>query len=175
MVFKLITFVFLSLFFMSTMHPINAEIDLSRFQKNRLMFTVEWKTYSLPNNERISLYGAKRRRFVTEQLYWGEAGYGALTGKRSGYLEGGIFTGYQDYFLESMFYDARLFFGAGGGGAAPQGGGMIIHGTFGIGMPIQKDIHLTAEIGYIKFLNGEIESPTIALNLNYSFWEIEKK
>jgi hypothetical protein len=168
-------FFMLVLFLLSRFDGSLSAINLKDYQKNKLTYTVEWKTYSLPNDEQISLYGAKRRRFVTDQFYWGEAGYGALSGKRSGYLEGGVFAGYQDYFSPEFLYDARIFFGAGGGGSAPQGGGMIVHGTFGIGMPLQQDLHVTAEVGYIKFLNGEIESPTLGINLNYSFWEIERK
>ena len=31
---------------------------------------------------------------INDKLYWGEAGYGSLLGKRGGYLEGGVIVGF---------------------------------------------------------------------------------
>jgi hypothetical protein len=42
-------------------------------QKSRGQWTLEGKTFRLADGEMISLYGVTRRRFITEQWYWGEA------------------------------------------------------------------------------------------------------
>ena len=139
-------------------------------EKRSIVFEV--KTYNLPSNENIVLYGAKNKRYINDKLYWGEAGYGSLLGKRGGYLEGGVIIGYQNL-KERMFnLDYRLFMGAGGGGAAPQGGGFIIHPTIGLGSAISSKWTISLELGYIKFLNGDIESPTIAISINRNYWNL---
>ena len=62
--------------------------------------------------------------------------------------------------------------GAGGGGSAPQGGGLIINPTLGVSYTLSSKWLLSLEIGYIKFLNGDIESPTIAININRHYWNL---
>ena len=144
-----------------------------KLKKQLQIITTEWKTYRISPSESISLYGAKRRKFISSSLYWGEAGYGALTGIRSGYLEGGVFLGYMyapqlfDSITERLFVDYRVFMGAGGGGDAPQGGGLIIHPTIGLGTTLSYKTRVFLEIGYMHFLNGNISSPTIAININF--------
>ncbi len=141
--------------------------------KFKMMYTAEWKTYSLSETEPISLYGAKRRYFLTPEWYWGEAGYGAVSGKRSGYLEGGVITGFLGSFFDNWVIDCRFFIGAGGGGSAPQGGGFLIHPTIGIGWQWTPSLSALVEWGYIRFLNGNISSWTMAVTINLSFWEVE--
>lgn len=135
--------------------------------------TCEVKTYTILGLERIYLFGAKERKFITPNFYWGEAGYGAISGKRSGYLEGGIICGYQSEILKNWLVDFRLFTGAGGGGSAPQGGGLIVNPTLGVGYRFTPQHTFFLEIGYIRFLNGDIESITFAMNLNQAFWRLQ--
>lgn len=164
--------VFLS-FLSSLCYGISTEsVEISRLRKNRHVLTVEWKTYRISDTEEISLYGAKERKFFTENWYWGEAGYGALTGKRAGYLEGGIFIGYQTRSDFPVEVDFRLFAGAGGGGAAPQGGGLIVHPTVGIGWDLNSMVSVFVEAGYMHFLNGNISSPSIGFNINMNYWNL---
>ena len=68
-------------------------INDSSLEKFKSVITTEFKGYNISSTETIQLYGAKHRKFITNNWYWGEAGYGALFGKRSGYLEGGVFIG----------------------------------------------------------------------------------
>ena len=98
--------------------------EQAQLEKFRSVITTEFKGYDISNTESIQLYGAKHRKFINQNLYWGEAGYGALFGKRSGYLEGGVFVGHMGKGPMNTIFDVRLFSGAGGGGAAPQGGGI---------------------------------------------------
>jgi len=138
--------------------------------KQKQVLTLEWKTYELENNEVIALYGGKSRKFLTDTIYWGEAGYGALSGKRSGYLEGGVFLGNLQT-VGPCLLDSRLFFGAGGGGGATKDG-MLIHATVGIGAHVNTSFFSVFELGYLKFIQGNIESITMGFTINRLFWKL---
>jgi hypothetical protein len=144
-------------------------------EKNRSIITTEFKGYQISSSEDILLYGAKHRKFITDTWYWGEAGYGALFGKRSGYLEGGVIVGNMQTGPGDTILDLRLFTGAGGGGSAPQGGGFIIHPTIGIGKNITHEWFLMTEIGYMHFVNGDISSLSVAVSLNMNMWTLHAK
>jgi len=136
------------------------------------MLSFNIKAYSLGNNEPIALYGAKLRHFISPSIYWGKAGFGAIYGKRSGYLEGGIISGI--YHKTSDFIlDARLFAGAGGGGGAPQGGGFIINPSIGLGIPLTKQMDALIEYGYLWFVNGNIQSHTLECVINFHYLDYE--
>ena len=144
--------------------------------KQRQIITTEFKGYDISSSERIHLYGAKRRKFINETTYWGEAGYGALFGKRSGYLEGGIIVGkLMDGPFKNSLFDIRFFTGAGGGGSAPQGGGFIVHPTIGLGQRINWQLFYMIEVGYMHFVNGDISSPSIAIAINMDTWKLTER
>lgn len=148
----------------------SAKLEALRVEKHRLIYTLEFQRYNISADEPISLFGAKRRRFFTPTWYWGEAGYGALLGKRSGYIEGGLIFGYQTEISPRVLVDLRVFGGAGGGGSAPQGGGLIVQPTLGLGMRLTAGVSLFGELGYMHFVNGNISSPSFAFNLNLNSW-----
>ena len=149
--------------------------ELSSIQKFRSVITTEFKGYTISSTETIQLYGAKHRKFITKETYWGEAGYGALVGKRSGYLEGGIFIGHLRNGPWKSLIDFRLFTGAGGGGSAPQGGGFIVHPTIGIGVNLSSSLFLMTELGYMHFVNGDISSISLGISLNLNTWRLKRK
>ena len=113
--------------------------------------------------------------FLSQSTYWGEAGYGALFGKRSGYLEGGIFIGHMTNGPGRTIIDYRLFTGAGGGGSAPQGGGFIIHPTIGIGKKLSSTLFVMSEIGYMHFINGDISSISLGISVNMNMWRLKER
>jgi len=130
------------------------------------------ETYQISSAEKIVLYGAKDRKWIAPSWYWGEAGYGAIGGKRSGYIEGGIMLGHQSSFAPNLLYDLRIFFGAGGGGSAPQGGGMIIQPTMGLGIELSSQVNMFLELGYMHFINGNISSPSVGFTINFNQWAL---
>lgn len=143
-------------------------------EKFHSVITTEFKQYAISSTEVIQLYGAKHRKYVNDSLYWGEAGYGALFGQRSGYLEGGVFIGkFVDGPMHTML-DFRLFTGAGGGGSAPQGGGFIIHPTIGIGIPLTNQWFFMTELGYMHFINGDISSVSVGVSFNMNMWRLQE-
>ena len=152
----------------------SSDLPPLQLDKFRHVITTEFKGYQISSSERIELYGAKHRKFLNNTLYWGEAGYGALFGKRSGYLEGGIFLG-QLLPVNNWLVDWRIFTGAGGGGSAPQGGGFIIHPTFGIGKAINHRLFFMLEVGYMHFVNGDISSLTIGTSINMNMWHVTER
>jgi hypothetical protein len=153
----------------STLFAVNAGIELEKIRK---IYSFEVKTYGISADESIVLYGAKERKFLTDKIYGGEAGYGAISGKRSGYLEGGLILGYQSNIFSNVLVDARLFAGAGGGGSAPQGGGLIMNPTLGLGMPLLSGGTFFIEVGYMHFLNGDISSPSVACSWSWNSWRL---
>jgi len=146
-----------------------------QLEKFRSVITTEFKGYNISDTESIQLYGAKYRKFINENLYWGEAGYGALFGERSGYLEGGVFIGRFFNTPNDLLIDIRFFTGAGGGGSAPQGGGFIIHPTIGIGKSMSNSVFFMVELGYMLFVNGDIESFSLGVSLNLNSWKLKQR
>ena len=159
---------------MFTLNTAIAGTPLS-LEKFRSVITTEFKGYDISRTERIQLYGAKHRKFLSTHWYWGEAGYGALFGKRSGYLEGGVFVGHMGKGPMNTIFDVRLFSGAGGGGAAPQGGGFIVHPTIGIGKSLNSSLFIMTEIGYMHFVNGDISSLSIGISVNMNMWQLKER
>ena len=148
--------------------------SFEKIMKQKHSWVMEVKRYHISDIEPITLFGGKEKKFFNENWYWGEAGYGAISGKRGGYLEGGIIFGRMQTF-KAIVTDIRFFTGAGGGSSAPQGGGFIMNPTIGVGFKTSKKISIMIELGYIKFLNGNIESPTVGLNMHYDIWNIFSK
>jgi hypothetical protein len=145
-------------------------VESSKLFKSHNQYSLEYKQYTI-SNECMQLVGGKRRRFLDPNWYWGEAGYGSLFGKRSGYLEGGIMGGYQHEISHQFIADYRLFIGAGGGGSFFEGNGCIVNPTMGLGIKINPQYNFFVEVGYIKFISG-IEGVTFALNISMNYWEL---
>lgn len=145
-------------------------IELDSVKKLFSIISIEAKSYNIYSNESIQLFGAKAKNFVSDNFYWGPAGFAAISGKRSGYLEGGLILGFQ--FGEKLILDCQLFSGAGGGGAAPQGGGLIINPSLGLSYYLNNNLSIGTNIGYIHFLNGDISSITFGLNIGLNIWNI---
>lgn len=45
-------------------------LDISNLEKFRSVITTEFKGYDISSTEHIQLYGAKHRKFITNQWYW---------------------------------------------------------------------------------------------------------
>ncbi len=126
-------------------------------------FRAHIRAYQITGTEWISLYGAEERALLGNGWYVGKAGSGAILGKRSGFLEGGIVAGIQKELAPGWSLDIGFFVGAGGGGGAPQGGGLIANPRAGLG--IRSGLGTTwLELGYLSFLNGHIASPTFSVS-----------
>ncbi|MFA5878711.1 MAG: hypothetical protein WC860_00900 [Candidatus Margulisiibacteriota bacterium] len=164
---KILLLIFLSFFLFQNRA---AAIELNNIKKLFSIISVEYKNYNIYVDESISLFGAKLKSFVNSNFYWGPAGFAAISGKRAGYLEGGLILGYQ--FGDKIVFGAELFSGAGGGGSAPQGGGLIINPNCSLNYYFSNDLSIGANIGYIQFLNGKIASLTLGFNIGLNIWNV---
>ena len=153
--------------------PAGAASFRSPVYKSKGEWGIEGKYFQLSDEESISMYGVQRRRFLTDHWYWGEAGYGALTGRRGGYFEGGGAVGYQRDLFHACMIETRLFSGAGGGGGVQEGGGWILRPTVGLGVAWNSRFQTLLESGYTRFLNGNIRGWTGGIAVNYVFWDLQ--
>ncbi len=168
-----VTIGFFSLSALSWETPAARPIAESQIIKTPSEILIGVKQYKIMDTEYIGLYGARHKNFLTENLYWGEFGYGALSGKRSGYLEGGLMMGtHLPVFFGYFEPECLIFFGAGGGGSAPQGGGLLVNPVFAVSMPINERFEIGAEVGYIHFINGDISSITFGVSGTLNFLEL---
>lgn len=141
-------------------------------QKNRYSLAVGVDHYKISSQEEISLYGARTKKWLNRNWYWGETGLGAISGKRSGFIEGGISVGYQTSLNEQLTFDLGLFWGAGGGGDAPQGGGMIIQPALSVAYMLTPSVSWGMSLGYLHFMNGHISSPSLGFFISQDSWSL---
>lgn len=152
----------------------HAAYNLSNFRKTPSTMGVEVKAITYSDDESLVMYGVRRKRFVDENWYWGEAGYGAISGSRSGYIEGGLNAGYQTQLNKKFFADMALFFGAGGGGRDQdaEGQGFILYPSLALGTRINESLSGLLHMGYFTYVNGDLNGTWIGLNLTYKFWSL---
>ena len=157
-------FLFLLLFFQSSL--------LHSLSKKEHELSLCIKRYTLPENESISLYGAEHVHNPKSRFFWGEFGYGAIGGKRSGYLEGGLLSGVSLFSTERARTELVLLSGAGGGGSAPQGGGLFVNPHARFTLTLNSGHRVQFALGYLRFLNGEIESICYSVGYQFSYWDL---
>ncbi|MBA3847909.1 MAG: hypothetical protein H0X45_14870, partial [Planctomycetes bacterium] len=97
-------------------------------------------------------------------LYLGVGGFGAVAGERGGFFTLGGALGWRATWQRFEF-DLGGFAGGGGGGDAEQGGGLMLRPHAGIGFNAWRDWWLRAEVAYVAFPDGDIESTGVALGV----------
>jgi hypothetical protein len=150
-----------------------SEVPSQPLQKSRGQWAVEGRYFRLSKQESISLYGVRRRRFLNENWFWGEAGAGALTGNHGGYFEGGGTVGYQIPLFSAGIAEAHVFSGAGGGGNVREGDGWLFRPALALGYAAGSRFNTVAEVGYARFINSGIRGWTTGITFSYSFWELQ--
>lgn len=150
--------------------PIQAETPLPRLQKSLQLMSLQLKQYEVTPGESVQLFGGAIRQFLTPNWLFGAEGAGVVTGKRSGYLEGGVSVGYFQLLTDTVWCQAQLLVGAGGGGSAAQGGGFVVNPKVGLGLALTKGMILGGNVGYVRFLNGRIESLTVDVTVSFYNW-----
>ncbi|MFC1752143.1 hypothetical protein ACFL96_01935 [Thermoproteota archaeon] len=158
---------FFVLVFLSCNSLYPAELRLEKYHQG---LYAGFKAYNISSDEQIGLVGVKLKHNINKYLYWGEFGYGAVAGKRGGFLEGGLLVGLSTVVSKAFSLGISVMAGAGGGGSAPQGGGLIVNPAITAGWRMSNKDSITIDIGYIWFLNGNIESITVGIHYQLNYW-----
>ncbi len=112
--------------------------------------------------------------YQLSNFYYGIGFLGAAEGKRGGFFTFGYQLGMKYYILNRFFLQPELYIGAGGGGGAPQGGGLMIREALSVNYNI-NNFDVGAGYSYVNFLNGNIKSSQVFMNINaYNFENILK-
>ena len=151
---------------------ISISLSLPKLTKEKISETLIYETYNVNQDESIGVLGFSYHRHLNDKLYWGGSGYGAVTGGRGGYFIGGFTLGYIAPILKEVFIDSNVFIGGGGGHGAPQGGGEIIHPSIGLGINLSDSLNIALNYGYIWFVNGQINSPSLGISMSWKSYEL---
>ncbi|MDA1353719.1 MAG: hypothetical protein O3A01_04505 [bacterium] len=159
----------LALWLASTTH---AAYNLKDLRKSPASVGVEFKAIHYSDDEALAMFGARSKRYLDDNWYWGEAGYGAISGSRSGYIEGGLNVGYETQLNTQFFADIALFFGAGGGGRDQdaEGQGFIVYPSLALGTRLNDNLSALLHMGYFSYVNGDLSGTWVGVNLSHKFW-----
>ncbi|MBT5856484.1 hypothetical protein HOH87_07635 [bacterium] len=144
--------------------------------KSVQVLTLDHKSfiYNQDSGETISLIGGRFRKFITPTIYWGEAGYAAISGKRHGYIEGALIGGIRSIFMDRLVWDLGVGIGAGGGGGdSREGDGLMVQTYAELGYSLTDRWALSYQVGTMSFVNGDINSTVSGLNLGYTLWSVQ--
>ena len=153
--------------------PMLAHADELRVSKQKNILALESKSYVYTGSEVLNLYGVRIKHFITPEYYWGEVGYAAVGGQRSGYIEGGMLVGYFSSFFQQAWIDLSLSAGAAGGGLPQlEGGGFLLQPVLAVGVD-WGGFNIGLHGGWEYFVNGSISSATWGLGVEKIFWSLQ--
>jgi len=137
--------------------------------KAKLRFTYE--DIKLPANETVGFLGGTILYDASDWLSVGGATYGAMAGKRGGFITVGGAAEIRKKLSQSLEINSGAFVGAGGGrgGFLLSGGGLMLR--YHLGMKYESDFmgNFGAGISYLNFPDGTIHSsqPYISYELPF--------
>jgi hypothetical protein len=136
---------------------------------SRARFTYE--NVSLPGNENMGFLGSTLLYDATDWLAVGAAAYGALVGKRGGFITLGGAAEIRREISDFAEVNAGIFVGAGGGRGGFQlaGGGLMLRYHLGGQIKSERWGNLGAGVSFIDFPDGEIHSFQPYASYDYPF------
>jgi hypothetical protein len=141
-------------------------------QSKRAIWELSYKSfiYKASTQESLQALGGQRKKMITNNLYWGESGYAAISNGRFGYIEVGFMMGYR-YDFEWMRLDTNIQLGAGGGGGYDdgEGSGALAQLCTQFELPLTKNFSLSYDIRYVNYISGNIASWGSGFGLQYHF------
>lgn len=147
-----------------------AEEDGSSLATVPAKFRYTYDNVSLPAGEKMGFLGSTALFDVNNWLSLGPAAYGALVGKRGGFITLGMATELRKELLDNIEINAGMFVGAGGGRGGFQlaGGGLMLR--YHMGAKLKTFLGgFGAGISYIDFPDGAIHSSQPYLSYEYPF------
>lgn len=132
-------------------------------------FRFSFDKLTMPNNlSDMGLIGLNYFADLTPNIYGGIGTYGAATGSQGGLFTLGVGGGVHAPFVGNWWGDAGLHVGGGGGRASLVGGGLMVRPHIGIAYDLQW-ARIGMHYSYIDFLDGDIRSHQIGLNIDFPY------
>lgn len=118
--------------------------------------------------ETLGLAGIQVLHDFRNGAYLGIGSYGAVTGKRGGFITAGVSGGYRVPLGDRVTLDAGLHLGGGGAGRAAVGGGLMLRAHAGFDVRA-AGLLWGAELAHVRFPNGRIDNTEVALSVTLPF------
>ncbi len=128
-----------------------------------------FQTLALPfPGERMGLYGFEMMHENASGFAAGIGAYGAVTGKRGGFITLGLAGAWRPQLTDRVALDLGLFSGGGGAGRAAVGGGWMVEGHGGVDLRLDA-FRVGLAYQRIRFPNGDIDSHHWRFSLGLPF------
>ena len=134
-------------------------------------YALSYETLTLSPNETMGLLGGSVLYDVMPWLSLGGAAYGAVSGRRGGFITLGMAADVHRSLTSWLEFNAGMFVGAGGGhgGYALQGGGLMLRSHVGVRAPFEGLGEIGAGISRVDFPNGSVHSTQPYFTYSYPF------
>jgi hypothetical protein len=144
------------------------ETDRARLVKKDVQTHLVFEHYGLPESGSMGLIGLKYDQFITPQLFWGPAIYGAVAGERGGFGIAALGVGCRQKVASRIHVEARLLTGSGGGSGVKTGGGFLLHGLTGAQIELVRGLRVALHGGYLDFPTGTYRTPVASLSVVFT-------
>lgn len=147
----------------------SASQDKIHSSQGRLRMTFE--ELELPGGEGMGFVGGTFLFDLSENLAYGLASYGALTGERGGFITLGFSYEYTKKLVDALSLSSGFFVGAGGGrgGFTLQGGGLMLRPHLGLQINAGLWGNLGLGLSHVRFPNGSVRSSQAYFAYEYPF------
>ena len=142
--------------------PVTTE-DLANVKPQRIIQHILYEVYLNTDQGSAGVFGYHFDTYLTENIYFPLAIFGAVMGGRGGYGIAAFGLGYNQKLATNLCLDSTIFIGSGGGGGLPAGNGLAFEFQTGLSLEIIKNFAIEAKIGYLTFPSGTFSTPIINL------------
>ncbi len=122
----------------------------------------------LPGHEAMGLMRVGALLDLNQYLSFGPELYAAVTGQRGGFITMGVEGEVHVPLSQHTYVYGGLYVGAGGGGSAPQGGGLMLRPSLGLGYDAGLG-SVEAGLSRVYYPNGQIDSTQAHLGVSIPF------
>jgi len=122
----------------------------------------------LPGHEVMGLVRVGALFDLNRYVSFGPELYAAVTGQRGGFITMGVEGEVHVPFGYGLYGYGGLYLGAGGGGSAPQGGGLMVRPSLGLGYDTDMG-SLEVGVSRVWYPNGSIDSTQMHVGFSVPF------
>lgn len=140
------------------------QFPIPLYQK-KAIFNLSFENVAMPNNQQMGFAGFNYLVQLTDFIYTGVGGYGAITGNEGGLFSLGLSAGLRHTVLQNLGLDAGVY--VGGGGRKPEivGGGLMVRPHIGVFYDFAL-FGLELDYAAVYFPSGQINSKELAFAVN---------